>query len=167
MKDVTYENFREIECEYMKYVSRVNGKFLLRIIIYSEFKRRLFKKFDEAQIEWFFNKFPYHLETDISEIDKVISVKLAIDDFEDIHLIEVNGDEYVLLDISSDYFDCWDFPKEIESQPIPFKKFMEIAFEDIALGATIDMIKNIEHNLENKNSEQEKYIELRSKGLYI
>jgi hypothetical protein len=127
----------------------------------------LLKKFNESQIAWFFDIFPYVLETKITDIDKKISVKLAIEDFEDLHLVEVEGEEYVLFDRSSDYFDCWDFPKEIQSQPIPFNRFMEIAFEDIALGATIDMINNIKYNLEGKDSGQEKYLELRSKGLYI
>lgn len=49
----------------------------------------LFKKFYEAQIKWFFDIFPYNLETNITEGDKIISVKLAIEDFEDLHLIKV------------------------------------------------------------------------------
>lgn len=167
MVNITYENFRDVECEYVKYVTQVGNNFLLRIVIFSEFKRLLFKKFDEEQIKWFFNIFPHVLDTEITGVDKIISVKLAIESFDDLHLIEVNSEEYVLFDDSSDYFECWDFPKDIVSQPIPFERFMHIAFEDLALGSTIDMISNIEYNIENRETGQDKYVEPIRKGLYI
>lgn len=153
--------------KYVKYVTQIGNNFLLRIVIFSEFKRRLFKKFDEEQIRWFFNIFPHVLNTEITDVDKKISVKLAFKSFEDLHLIEIDGEEYVLFNESSDYFECWDFPKDIISQLIPFGRFLQIVFEDLALASTIDMISNIEYNIKHRETGQDKYIESIRKGLYI
>ena len=88
-------------------------------------------------------------------------INFFIKSFDDLHLIEVNGEEYVLFYENSDYFECW------ESQPIPFERFMHIAFEDFILGSTIDTISNIEYNIENREAGQDKYVEPIRKGLYI
>ena len=74
MVKIVYKNFRDVECEYVKYVTQVGNNFLLRIVIFSEFERMLFKEFDEEQIRWFFNIFPHVLDTEITNIDKIISV---------------------------------------------------------------------------------------------
>ncbi len=35
MVKIVYENFRDVECEYVKYVTQVGNNFLLRIILYN------------------------------------------------------------------------------------------------------------------------------------
>ena len=159
MVKISYDNFREVECKYVKYTTRIEDKFQLRIIDYQEFKNRLVDKFTEDEIKWFFGIFPHVLESEISEVDRIISMKLSIDFYEDLHLIEVNGAQYVLFDESSEYFENWEFPRDITSQPIPFEEFISIAFDDFALGSTLNLIFGIEDNLEDRNDRQKKYVE--------
>ncbi|MFW9973631.1 MAG: hypothetical protein ACFFDF_25855 [Candidatus Odinarchaeota archaeon] len=166
---ITYANFKEVQCKYVKYTSKVGDKFMLRIIDFLEFRTKLLNKFTEEEIKWFFGIFPHSLDSDISEVDKIISIKLAIEFYEDLHLTELYGKEYVLFDESSEYFKYWEFPKFITAQPIPFDNFFSIAFDDFVLGSTLNLIFGIEDNLEQRNEKRKKYVERNDirEGVYI
>ena len=88
--------------------------------------------------------------------------------YEDLHLIKMNGKEYVLFDESSEFFEDCDFTFKINSQPIPMREFISIAYEDFVIEFTHDLIYGITINLQEKEKGKNKFIERGLKdGVYI
>ena len=96
-----------MENEHAKYISQTEGKFRLRIINFQNVKKFLLETFSDDKIKYFFKLFPYTLETEITDDDIFVAIKLAVEFYEDLHLIELNGKEFILFDESSEFFeDC-------------------------------------------------------------
>jgi hypothetical protein len=161
MVKVTYENFREVDIDLVKYVSIKGGRFHLHIINFQKFRDLLLKKFTDEEIEYFFVLFPYSLDSEITQEDKMISIKLEIDFYEEFHLVEINGKEYVLFDGYSERFDDWEFPGEITTLPILLEDFIEIAFWEFVTEFTCSLFDGVIFNLKEKNNEKvgKKYVE--------
>ncbi len=126
MVKITYDNFRDLECEFVKYVSRTGGKFRLNVIDFNKFKRDLLNRFSDNEIQYFFENFPYTLESMINEDDKVLFMTLECEFYDDLHIIELEDKNYVLYDETSENYIYWDFIDKIKSQPIVFEDFVEM-----------------------------------------
>lgn len=161
MAKVNYENFKVLDIELVKYVSIKGGKFHLHIINFQKFREMMLKKFTDEEIEYFFELFPYSLDSEITQEDKVISIKLEIDFYEEFHLVNANGKEYVLFDGYSEYFDDWEFPGEITTHPTLLEDFIEIVFWEFVTEFTYSLFNGVIFNLKEKNTEKigKKYVE--------
>ena len=165
---VTYDNFRELECDYAKYVSQKKDKFKINIIRFPEFKKKLLTNFSDEEIRHFFKIFPYSIDSEVTSFDILISIRLEIEFYDDLYLIERDAHEFVLVDQSSEILEGMDFLREITSQPIALQEFAAISFFDFSIIAQEDLIYSINYNLRDKESEQTKYVEKEIKeGLYI
>ena len=165
---VTYDNFRELISKYAKYVSQKKEKFKINIVRFSEFKKELLSLFSDEEIRRFFEIFPYKIDSEVTSFDILISVRLEIEFYDDLYLIEREGHEFVLVDQSSEFLEGVDFLSEITSQPIALQVFAAISFFDFARIAQEDLISSINYNLRDKEKGQAKYVEKEIKeGLYI
>ena len=129
---VAYDNFREIECENVKYISQKKNKFKINIVKFPEFRGKLLTTFSEEEIRRFFDIFPYAIDTDVTGFDILMSIRLEIAFYDDLYLIEREGHEFVLVDQSSEILDGTGFLNEITSQPIVLQEFAVISFFDFA-----------------------------------
>ncbi|MCK4384357.1 MAG: hypothetical protein KAW66_13740 [Candidatus Lokiarchaeota archaeon] len=165
---ITYDNFRELECEYAKYISQKKEKFKINIVRYLEFKKELLSTFSDEEIRHFFEIFPYTIDSEVTGFDILMSVRLEIAFYDDLYLIEREGHEFVLVDQGSEFLEGVDFLSEITSQPIGLQEFATISFFDFSKIAQEDLIYSINYNLRYKESGQAKYVEKEIKeGLYI
>ena len=165
---LTYDNFREVEYEYAKYVSQKKDKFKINIVRFPEFRKELLATFSEDEIGRFFDIFPYAIDTDVSGVDILLSVRLEIAFYDDLYLIEREGLEFVLVDQSSENLEGANFINEITSQPIVLQEFAVISFLDFVIIAQDDLIYSIKFNLRERENGQAKYVEKEIKeGLYI
>lgn len=167
MVRVTYDNFREIECDYVKYVSRKRGKFKINIINFKEFRYELLENYSEEQIQKFFRLFPYDLDTEIRTVDKFASILLEIEFYDDLHLITVEGQEFVLVDHSTEDLIVLKFLSRTQSQPIPLKEFVLISMFDFIDVAQQDLFYSLELNLKESKVDESKYVEKVKDSLYI
>lgn len=78
MVKITYDNFREVECEFVKFVSQKRSKFKMNIIDFSILRDELLNKYSEEEIQRFFSMFPYDMDSEVRDADKLMSVKLEI-----------------------------------------------------------------------------------------
>ena len=144
---VQYDNFRGLECKYLKYVSEEQYKFLrLYIIHYQTFKKEILIKYSESEIRKFFHIFPYQIYTVENGEDKYLFLKLEIMFYNELSFVQDGGIEYVLFDTSTELFEGMSFPEKIE-QPISFEDFVNAAFEDFVKMHTGAFLFNIERNL--------------------
>ena len=165
---VTYDNFREVECEHVKYISQKKEKFKVNIVRFPEFKKELLSTFSDEEIRHFFEIFPYSIDSEVTSFDILISVRLEVEFYDDLYLIEREGHEFVLVDQSSEFLEGADFLSEITSQPINLQEFVDISFFDFTIIAQEDLIYSINYNLRDKESGKAKYVEKEIKeGLYI
>lgn len=67
MVKITYENFKDLECEYVKYVSRIKGNLMLHIIDFKKFQQKLLEEYTEDEIQYFFKILPYTLDSEVNE----------------------------------------------------------------------------------------------------
>lgn len=147
---ITYDNFREVECEFVKYVSQKRGKFKICIVSYPIFKDELLTKYSEDEIQRFFQMFPYDLESEVRPADKIASIKLEVEFYDDLRLITLGGFEFVLVDKSTEELEGSAFLKEFSSQPIPLEEFVAVSFLDFATIAQADLHYGVSFNLKDK-----------------
>ena len=167
MVKITYDNFREVECEFVKYVSQKRGKFKINIIDFPLFRDELLSEYSEEEIQRFFRMFPYDLDSDVRPADKIASIKLEIECYDDLRLIVLDGHEFVLADQSTEELENSRFLKEIRSQPIILNDFVVISFVDFIMLAQADLHYHINFNLrENKSGEENKMGWEMKEGLY-
>ena len=165
---VTYDNFREVKCKYAKYISQKKEKFKLNIVRFPEFKKELLSTFSDEEIHHFFEIFPYKIDSEVTSFDILISVRLEIEFYDDLYLIEREGHEFVLVDKSSEFLEGVNFLNEITSQPIALQEFAAISIFDFARIAQEDLIYSINYNLRDKEIGQAKYVEKEIReSLYI
>ena len=165
---VTYDNFRELECEYAKYVSQKKEKFKINIVRFPEFKKELLSTFSDEEIHRFFEIFPYTIDSEVTDFDILMSVRLEIEFYDDLYLIERSEHEFVLVDQSSEILEGVDFLSEIKTQPIALHEFTEISFLEFVRIAQQDLMYSISFNLRDRENGQAKYVEKEIKeGLYI
>lgn len=113
-------------------------------------------KYSEEDIQRFFRMFPYGLDSEVRDADKLMSVRLEIEFYDDLHLITLGGYDYVLVDQSTEVLEGSSFLKEIRSQPIALEEFVVISFFDFAMLAQAELHYHIDFNLrerETKNME--------------
>ena len=167
MVKITYDNFRAIECEFVKYVSQKKGKFKINVIDFSLFKEELVSKYLEEEIQRFFRLFPYDLDSEVRSADKIASIKLEIEFYDDLRLITLGGFEYVLVDQSTEKLEGSAFLNEISSQPIVLEEFVVISFFDFVMIAQADLHYGINFNLRNREDGEAKNLEWEiNHGLY-
>ena len=166
MVKITYENFREIECEFVKYVSQKRGKFKINIISFPHFREELTTKYSEEEIQRFFRMFPYDLDSEVRNADKIASIKLEIDFYSDLRLITLDKYEYVLVDKSTEELENSSFLTEISSQPIVLEEFVVISFYDFVSIAQADLHYSMEFNLLEQSNKEAKYQEETKRQLY-
>jgi hypothetical protein len=150
---ITYENFRELDLKYMKYISIISEKFILSIIDFNVFRETLCDDYPEEKIQYFFKIFPYLLEP-ITEKDIEISIELEIEYYDDLQSLEFDGEKYVLFNMKSVFGDNWDFPHEIKTQPIPFTYFVSIAFEEFVEFNTEGFLETMDANLKEASESE-------------
>jgi len=167
MVKITYDNFREVECDFVKYVSQKKGKFKINIIDYGLFRDELVTKYSEDKIQRFFRLFPYDLDSEVRPADKIASIKLEIDYYEDLHLIALDGYEFVLVDQSTEELEDALFLREIDSQPIILVEFVVISFFDFVMLAQADLHYSMHINLTEQENEEAKYVEKSKSTIYI
>lgn len=168
MVKITYDNFREVECEFVKYVSQKMGKFKINIIDYQEFKDELLNRYSEEEIQRFFRMFPYDIDSEVRSADKIMSVRLEIAFYTDLHLITIEEQEFVLVDQLTEALEDLTFLNEIRSQPIILEEFVVISLYDFISIAQADLFYSIHFNLRERNSGETKYVEGNIKdGIYI
>ncbi len=80
MVKITYENFKDLDCEYVKYVSRIEENLMLHIIDFKKFQQKLLDEYTEDEIRYFFKILPYTLDSEFNEeiINFVVNKKLRI-----------------------------------------------------------------------------------------
>ncbi len=169
MVKITYENFQDIDYKYAKFISQSQKKILLNIINFDTFRDELLNKYSELEIKHFFTIYPHSLFPVMSEQDIMIGLRLEIEYYDDLHMVEFDRKEYILVDEASEFFEDWVFLEKIESQPIALDDFIKIfqrEFIDMCTGA---LLHDIEYNLREKNKEKsKKYVETGIKqGIYI
>lgn len=167
MVKITYDNFREVECDFVKYVSQKKGKFKMNIIDYPMFRDELITKYSEDKIQRFFRMFPYDLDSKVRPADKIASIKLEIEFYEDLRLIVLDGHEFVLVDQSTEELEDSHFLIEIRSQPIILEEFVVISFFDFVMLAQADLHYSMHLNLTEQDNEEAKYIEKSKSSIYI
>lgn len=96
-----------------------------------------------------------------------MSVRLEIDFYKDLHLITFEGDEFVLVDQSTEELEDLQFLREIRSQPIIFEEFVVFSFLDFAMIAQADLHYSMHVNLVETPIEEAKYVERAKERLYI
>lgn len=170
MVKINYENFREMECEYAKYVSCIKDKLMLHIIDFQEFRRKLLDKYNEDEIRYFFRILPYTLDSEVNDEIKQYVIKQEIEYYEDLQLIEINEKEYVLVNENYELLEGWYLLSRIESQPIPFEDFITMVFEDFVGIDTFGLLLGVSSNIgeTDKKEERSKYVDSGIKdGFYI
>lgn len=156
---ITYNNIRDAECEFVKYVSQKRGKFKINIIRFREFRDELIDKYSEENIRRFFRLFPYDLDTEVRPADKITSIKLEIEFYNDLRLITIEGHEFVLVDQSTEELEGVSFLTEISSQPILLEEFVVISLFDFINIAQQDLYYSLQVNLLENEIEETKYVE--------
>lgn len=167
---ITNENFREMECEYAKYVSRIKGKLILYIIDFQDFRQRLLDEYTEDEIRQFFRIFPYTLDSEVNEKIKYFMIRQEVEYYEDLQLIEIELKEYALGDESSELLEGWYLFDRIESQPILFEGFITIVFDDFVPIDTGPLLLGARVNVKEKDKKEGelKYVESGAEGgVYI
>ena len=129
---ITYDNLREVECEYAKYISQKKEKFKINIVRFPKFKKELLSTFSDEEIRRFFEIFPYTIDSEVTGFDILMSVRLEMAFYDDLYLIEREGHELVLVDQSSDLLEGTDFLSKITFQPISLQEFATISFFDFS-----------------------------------
>ena len=165
-----YENFKDLDCDFAKYVSEVKGKLMIHIIDFKRFRRELLDEYNEDEIRYFFRIFPYTMDTELNDEIKQYVVRQEIEYYKDFQLVTISSKEYVLVDESSDMLEPWYLLERIESQPIPFEDFLYMVFDDIVIVDTGALLFGVESNLKKKDKKEEKpkFIETSMKdGVYI
>ena len=154
MVKITYDNFREVKCEFVKYVSQKRGKFKINIIDFSLFRNELLNKYSEGEIQRFFRLFPYDMDSEVRDADKLMSIRLEIGFYADLHLITIEGHEFVLVDQSTEELEDSSFLKKIRSQPIILEEFVAISFFDFAIISQAELHYDVDFNLREKESKE-------------
>jgi len=149
MGKITYDNFKDLECEFAKYVSLTGGKFRLNVVNYKKFKRELLNRFSDNEIQYFFENFPHTLESLTNEEDKVLFMTLECEFYDDLHIIELEDKNYVLYDETSEIFVDWDIVDKIKSQPVLFEDFAELLFEDFVKMHTGSLLFDIKYQFKD------------------
>ena len=169
MVKITYDNFRDIVYKYAKFISQSQKKILLNIINFDGVRDELLEKYSEEEIEHFFEIYPHSLFPVMSEQDIIMAVRLEIEYYEDLCMMEFDRKEYVLVDESSEFFEDWAFLERIEYQPIALDDFIKIFQSEFIEMCTGALLFNIEFNLrEKKKDKTKKYVEMEiKKGIYI
>ncbi|MBN1216247.1 MAG: hypothetical protein JXA99_12505 [Candidatus Lokiarchaeota archaeon] len=169
MVKITYDNFRDVNCRYAKFIQKRRDTFLLPIIDFRVLKRILLKEYSEDDLEKIFAFFPSILDSEVSELDKAISTRLNIGFYEDFQLVEHERKEFVLVNIYSDFFENAPLMEKIMSQPIPFSKFVTISFDTFVELSTGNLIMDLEYIFKGGwKEENRKFSELRLKqGMFI
>ncbi len=161
MVKITYDTFREVECEFVKYVSQKRGKFKINIIDFRAFKGELLEKYLEEEIQHFFSLFPYDLDSEVRAADKLMSIRLEIAFYADLHLITIEGHEFVLVDQSTEELEDLPFLSKIRSQPIILEEFVVISLNDFINIAQADFSYSLLLNLRDEESQESKKVEWR------
>ena len=159
MVKITYDNFREVEREFVKYVSQKNNKFKINIIDFRAFKGELLKKYSEEEIQQFFSMFPYDIDSEVRDADKLMSIRLEIGFYADLHLITIEGHEFVLVDQSTEELEGLPFLHKIRSQPIILEEFVVISLNDFINIAQDGLSYSIYFNLRDKENREAKNVE--------
>ena len=170
MTKVVYDNFTELDCDWIKYVSKVKDTLRIHIIDFKLFRRTLMDEYSEEELRYFFQIFPYTMDTDLNSEIKEYVVRQEIAYQEDFQLITIQGKEYVLVDENSDVLEPWLLLERIESQPIPLEEFIPMVLEDIIIMDTESLLDGVKANLRktDKKEEKTKYVETSIKdGVYI
>ena len=167
MVKITYDNFKEVECDFVKYVSQKRGKFKINIIDYEMFRDELINKYSEDEIQQFFGMFPYDLDTEVRDADKIASIKLEIEFYDDLRLITLDGLEFVLVDQSTEELEKSHFLSEIYSQPIILEEFVALSFFDFVILTQLDLHYSMHLNLTEHDNEEARYIEKSKSSIYI
>ena len=143
-------------------------KFKINIINFQKFKNELLSNYSEEEILRFFRMFPYDIDSEVSPADKILSVRLEIAFYADLHLIKIKGYEFVLVDQSTETLEGLNFLNEICSQPIILEEFVAISFYDFISIAQADLLHSIHFNLRERESGETKYVEgIIKNGIYI
>ena len=168
MVRITYDNFRQVDCKFIKYVSQKRGKFKINILTFRDFRDKLIAKYSEEEIQRFFRMFPYDLDSEVRPEDMILSIKLEIEFYDDLHLVSLDGLDFVLIDQSTEQLEGLDFLKEVRSQPIILREFVVVSLLDFVRISQEDLFYSIELNLRGRESEETKYVEASIKdGIYI
>ena len=169
MVKITYENFKDLECEYVKYVSQIKGNLMLHIIDFKKFQQKLLEEYTEDEIQYFFKILPYTLDSEVNEEIIHFVVRQEIAYYKDLQLIEVNGKDYVLVDESSESMEEWYLLDRIKSQPIPFEEFIKIGFDDFVGIDTWGLLLGVESNVKERNKKEgkPKYVDTALESVYI
>lgn len=112
--------------------------------------------------------FPFDLDSEVRDADKIASIKLEIEFYSDLRLLTMGGYEYILVDQSTEALDDLDFLGEIPSQPIVLEEFVTISLDDFVRIAQEDMFYSISFNLRERKNGESKNLEWKIKdGIYI
>ncbi|TFG12294.1 MAG: hypothetical protein EU535_06355 [Promethearchaeota archaeon] len=151
-------------------MSKVNNMLRIHIIEFTVFRRTLLEEYTEEELRYFFQLFPYTMDTELnSELMEVV-VRQEIEHQEDFQVITIHGKDYVLVDENSDILEPWSLLEKIEGQPIPLEKFVPLVLEDIIIMDTESLLDGVKANLRktDKTEKKAKYVEASLKdGVYI